>query len=372
MVLAKTERILPYNCGMSDFEILLPFGLPPAELSRDLLRELSLPGLSTLLSRGTPLPDNKLLHDQLTRALPHEAWLAKRFGLANTMAVRSSPPIASLLMRAQGLTPSAGYWLVLQPVHFHIARDHLVLTDTRQLVLSESEAAALFEVARVACSEDGLLLVRGANPNQHYWFLQADQYSELQTTTPDTAVGRNIDIWMPTGDAARSWRKLQNEIQMSWHAHHVNQNREEHGWPVINSLWLWGGNSHAPEPEVQTTTTTTTFNFGGWYTAFAEQAMQHLENLDVEQVLANPASQKLLLLDNLIQPALAGDWSEWLDALRSMERQWFAPLAADLKKNPAGKFTLIISDGTRLQGWTSNSISRYKFWIKPTLGRLGS
>jgi hypothetical protein len=360
---------LPYNRGMSDFEILLPFGLPPAELARDLLRELSLPGLAGLLSRGTPLPQNELLHDQFTRALPHEAWLAERFGFADKMVISSSPPIASHLMRAQELAPTAGYWLIVQPVHFHIARDHLVLTDARQLTLTEYEAAALFEVARGACAEEGLLLVRGTKTDQHYWFLQADKYSELKTATPDTAVGRNIDIWMPTGDAARSWRKLQNEIQMSWHAHPVNEGRQEQGFPVINSLWLWGGEMHTAEPKDQISTTT--FNFSGWYAAFAERAVQHLENVAVGPVLTNVALQKVLLLDNLIQPALEGDWAEWRDALQLMDKNWFAPLAAELKKSPAGKLTVIVSDGTRLQGWTSNSWSRYKLWIKPTLHRLG-
>lgn len=38
---------LPYNRGMTQLELLLPFAMPPAEMARDLLRELNMPALAT-------------------------------------------------------------------------------------------------------------------------------------------------------------------------------------------------------------------------------------------------------------------------------------------------------------------------------------
>lgn len=357
---------------MSDFKILLPYGLPRPEFARDLLRDLDLPGLSTLLARGTPLRENALHHDPLMRALPHEAWLKRHFGLSGTHDLQENPPIASLLMQARGLSPTTGYWLVVQPVHFHIARDHLVLTDARQVQLTQADEDVLFEIARVICAQAGLSLVKPAvpatQPECPYWFLQADQYRDLQTTTPDTAAGRNIDIWMPTGDSARSWRKLQNEIQMSWHAHPVNEKREQENLPVVNSLWIWGGSMHEDESKIKLPVAT--FNFHDWYAAFGVRAAQSSSNADVERVLNDATPQKLLLLDALIGPALAGDWSEWLTTLRALEQDWFAPLAAALANRQLSDIKLILSDGTRLQGWKSTSLSHYKFWVRPTLGRL--
>ena len=126
---------------MSHIEILVPFALPPAELAVDLLRELGLPALAMLLARARRLPtsaDNSRdpdadTHDGFARSLPHEAWLAHRFGMATALPTCGSPPLAAARMRMLGMHPEPGYWFMLQPVHYHIARDHLVLTDLRQL-----------------------------------------------------------------------------------------------------------------------------------------------------------------------------------------------------------------------------------------------
>jgi hypothetical protein len=39
---------------------------------------------------------------------------------------------------------------------------------------------------------------------------------------------------------AKLWRKLQNEIQMLWHIDPVNEERQQQGYPSINSLWISG------------------------------------------------------------------------------------------------------------------------------------
>src|SRR5687767_7350151 len=44
--------LFPYNRGMSHLDILLPFGLPPAHLAPDLLRELKTPALATLIAKA--------------------------------------------------------------------------------------------------------------------------------------------------------------------------------------------------------------------------------------------------------------------------------------------------------------------------------
>jgi hypothetical protein len=61
------------------------------------------------------------------------------------------------------------------------------------------------------------------------WFLRADGWTGLKTASADAACGHNVDIWMPDGEHARAWRKLQNEIQMMWFAHTLNDEREAQG-----------------------------------------------------------------------------------------------------------------------------------------------
>jgi hypothetical protein len=51
-----------------------------------------------------------------------------------------------------------------------------------------------------------------------------------------------IEIWLPheahTGERSRMWMKLQNEVQMAWFQHPVNEAREARGLPAVNSIWF--------------------------------------------------------------------------------------------------------------------------------------
>ena len=233
---------------MNSLDILLPFGLLAAAIGRRPVARLQAPALATLLAR-TRFGKNALRthsFNEFSRTLPHETWSAQRFGLNPELPAESlaelqadtSPPLAASALRSFGLAADTGFWFVIQPVHIHIARDHLVLTDLRQLQLAEPEARRLFEVARALFEQDGRQLLYG-NPST--WFARADDWSELQTATPDAACGRSIDIWTPKGDGERQWRKLQNEVQMEWFAHPVNEERQARGAKPVNSIWLWGG-----------------------------------------------------------------------------------------------------------------------------------
>jgi hypothetical protein len=45
-------------------------------------------------------------------------------------------------MQTAGIPVTEGYWFLPQPIHIHVARDHLVLTDTERLEISQAEAEA--------------------------------------------------------------------------------------------------------------------------------------------------------------------------------------------------------------------------------------
>ncbi|MBC7414251.1 MAG: hypothetical protein H7327_04900 [Herminiimonas sp.] len=361
---------------MNDIDILVPFGLPPAELAPDLLRNMQLPATSTLLARGTPVasqvaPAPGLAageHDDFARALPHEAWLARRFGLNAGLQAGGSPPIAADLLRSFGGHTDTGHWFVLQPVHLHIARDHLVLTDPRQLQLSEADARILFTTAQPAFDEAGLELHFGS---ADYWFVRADRHADLQTATPDATCGRNIDIWMPQGDSARAWRKLQNEVQMGWYGHPVNEAREARRAHPVNSLWLWGGAdaaaARAPSPGPLPDTV---LGFDGWLAAFDASAAGSQPAPVVEQLLANEGRHAMLMLDALIEPALASDWGRWLERWNELETAWLAPLLAGLVDGRIGRVSLVLGDGNRLREYAVTRMSLRKFWAKPALTRL--
>lgn len=349
---------------MPHLDILLPFSFPSPELAADLLRALRLPATSLLTARGSA--GALQASEDFAHALPHEAWLARRFGLQAGMEHGGSPPVAPAAMAAAGLEAGSGQWFMLQPAHLHVARDHLVLTDRRQLALEEAESRALFDSAYSLFEEAGMPLRYG---DAHTWFLRSDDWRGLKTATMDAACGRNIDIWMPKGAGERAWRKLQNEVQMEWHAHPVNEARAGRGAKPVNSVWLWGGGEagHAmPQPAY------TDVWAQGWPGALAAgaQAAPSPASASATAVLDAAPGRGLLLIDDLSAPALAGDWSSWLEAFHALEASWLAPLLAGLRDGKLGSLMLVLSDGSRLREIDISRLSLKKFWIQPSLARL--
>jgi hypothetical protein len=326
---------------MTNLEIVVPFALPPAEHAKDLLAALQARALARLLARASLKKSQS--SPAFAPALAHECWLAK--------INDQSPPLAHSVMQQLGMRPESGYWFLLQPASLHIARDHLVLTDLRQLRISEDESRQLFKTAESLCSESGMTLVYG---NAHTWFLRADQWRGLQTCTPDAACGHNIDIWLPKGEGERDWRRLQNELQMSWHTDVVNEQRDMRGALRINTAWLWGGSADQA-------------NASTGLQAMSGTTLRLATPVKPDQLKAG----QTLLLEQLIAPALAGDWSKWLANYAALDSQYFAPLLENLI-NGSAPLNLVLTDSSRLMQWQISRNAMRKFWCPPSLKRLVS
>jgi hypothetical protein len=352
---------------MSHLDILIPFGLPPKELANDLFRDLNLPAFATLIARAKSIAGHDVPQsdDSFARALPHEHWVAAQFGLAPQMRISGSPPIARAAMRSFGIPEESGFWFILNPVHIHIARDHLVLTDPRQLALTETDSRTLFGIARPLFDEVGKTLIYG-DPTT--WFARADDWSQLQTSTPDVASGHNIDIWMPNGDGARAWRKLQNEVQMHWFTSEINAERESRGLKPVNSIWLWGG---APSSmQAESSLYTNAYNLNGWLRTFEQFIGKHSPHADAAAVVESAPQRGLLLLDQLLEAALNNDWGSWQLQLKQLECDWFAPLLAALKGGKLKHVELVPTHDTQHTTFATDKRALYKFWVKPSLAPL--
>lgn len=344
---------------MSHVEILIPFSLPPAELASDLLQQLQAPALATLLGRSRI--DSRAGETHL-RALPHERWVAERCGLIQEED--DSPSVAPLLLDIFGQTSESGRWFVLQPVHIHIARDHLVLTDPRHLNLDEADSRTLHGVAAPLFAEAGLTLAWG---DAQTWLLRADDWEGLRTATPDAAAGHNIDIWMPKGPHERAWRKIQNEVQMHWFGHPLNDAREARGLRPVNSLWLWGGGMKSDRPRAPIFSHAS--NLDGWYAGLRACVAQSGRARSAGE-LEPGANTSLVVLDDLSQAWLSSDWGSWLEGMQTLEAQWFAPLLEGVKSGHHDALSVVLSDDTRLLQLTATRGSLRKFWRKPRLAPL--
>ncbi|WP_296001615.1 hypothetical protein [Rugamonas sp.] len=351
---------------MIQITLALPFGLPPPELAPDLQRALKTPALAALLSRTS----NAQVHpaEDGARALPHEAWLARALGLLGSGAQADGAPVAAAAMHGYGQAPSEGYWFIVQPIHVQLARTHLTLADPRQLRLEEADARTLFELAQPLFEESGKPLVYG---DAGTWFMRADDWADLSTATPDTATSMNLSDWMPEGPNAIAFRKLQNEIQMLWHEHAVNEARQARGLTPVNSFWLWGG-AAAPAPATAARKTLAVAGAPAWLAALGRPS---LRGATLAQLLAHPADgddqgPRIALLGDLMESGGGGDWSDWLMHMQRLEQDWFAPLLAALHDGRVARVKLVLSHRTRLAEFTSTKNAQRKFWRKHTLNNL--
>ena len=187
----------------------------------------------TLMVSGEDAIDAGLERDTPPSGLPQEHFL-----LGDQLPIA---PVLLLGQSDQAVNPNE-IIACLQPVHLHATRDHLILMAQSQIDLTANESASLLQVALPFIEEDfrSKVLFQG----QRDWFISAGPFASLATHSIEQAHGRNIDWWMPrdTNESgiAKLWRKLQNEIQMLWHIDPVNQEREQRGYPSINSLWISG------------------------------------------------------------------------------------------------------------------------------------
>jgi hypothetical protein len=356
---------------MAHISLVLPFALPAPEFASDLVRALEAPALAALLSRPSAQLRRPL--EGAARALPHELWIARTLGLPHGTA----PGIAASAMRGHGLDPLDGTWFIVNPGHIQIAHSHLMLVDTRQLDLDEQDSRALFDTARVCCEEAGHSLLYGAPDT---WFLRADDWDGIHTASPDAAVGMNLTDWVPTGAHARAFRKLQNEVQVSWYTHSVNARREARGQAPVNAIWPWGAASAASEHaqmlvaraagKLAPRPAVSTFAAPGWLAALSDQRLASLDGIAAR--LADDAGNggRLLACGNVAAPAIAADWHAWLQEMQRLEEALFAPLLAAVKQGRIKSLRLVLSHRDALLESTTTPMAQRKFWRRPVLDCL--
>jgi hypothetical protein len=274
----------------------------------------------------------------------HERWLHRRLALPEDIPVAGCAALADLDTDPD---VAAGRRWRLDPVHLHIGRDHLVLTDPASLALAPGDAAALAASIAPLFAEEGLALHVGTGPR---WVLREPDPARplrLATRSMVGAVGRSIDAWQPLGDDARRWRRIVNEVQMTWFEHPVNQRREQAGLPPVNSLWIEG-----PGP------------------AAAAGAPRNPRLDAAARIAARPpggcielddGDGRLAIDDRLLAAQIAGDPQRWVDAWRALDAERFGPIARAEGDWRAGARIVLAGDA----GWRALQVAPragWRFW----------
>lgn len=226
----------------SSRQLLIPFAATSSPACREMLRTLALPRLSQLLTRLTRTHADE--GDEYTLTPPHERALARAHGLAAAdgqlpwaawqAAFHSRPEPALDAAR------DAMAWIT--PCHWHVATDHITMSDPAALQLGAAESQALLAAMQPYFTQDGIAL--------HYdqptrWLAASEVFRGLATASLDRVLGRNVDAWMPEAAQAAPLRRLQNEMQMLLYTHPINDARIERGLLPVNSFWVSGAGALA-------------------------------------------------------------------------------------------------------------------------------
>ncbi len=362
--------------------LLIPFALPSAAVASTALAGLNTPALDKLVARASA--GETVIGEDFQRTLPHERWVAKQFGVtgaANTSAAADEAPLAPYMLLADGGSPGDTAWACVQPVHVRIAHDHLVLIDPAALDLADADAATLYAAAKPLIEELGVQVIA---PTPYRWYLASDTFGMLTGASPLRASGRNIEIWLPheagSGKRSRAWMKVQNEVQMAWHEHPVNEAREARGLPAVNSIWLHAQGTmrpvQSPFAHVRSAAAATRglalaagVDVGSAPATFAAFTASASGSTGTGGT-GGTGGTTLVELDPFSAPFIEQDWGRWNAAFAALERDWFAPALAALQAGELRALGLTLCGDTGSVDLTITRGDLRKLWRRRVLASL--
>lgn len=211
-----------------------------------LLISPGLPATATLCRQAVVLAQEAPRDDaQAAWLTPAERWLLHALHLEGVETEQA--PWARLAALADGVPDAFATdqpIALLTPAHLRLGRDSLSLTDPNALDLTAEEAQQLFAAVEPLFASAGWSL-RLVTPLR--WYAVHPSLAEVVTAGVARAQGRSVAAWMPGGPAARPWRQLLTEVQMTWQHHAVNEARQQRGLPDVNTLWIHGCGPLSPE-----------------------------------------------------------------------------------------------------------------------------
>lgn len=306
----------------------------------------TLPAIELLLARARAASDERC---------GLQGWLQRAFGLED------EPHAAgALTVLGGGGEPGEDCWTRADPVHLRVMRDRLILVPGHALGLRSEEASALCEALNRHFSSE--MRFEAVDPLR--WCARLAGEAGFAADCPLDAAGRDVDLAAPTGRGEP--HRLLNEAQMLLHGHPVNEAREARGEAPVNSLWLWGAGRKPREAANR------------WRSVSAEEPVAlGLARVAGSRALGLPASARewlerspeegrhLVVLDRLRAPLALGEAAEYRETRAALEREWFAPLLAALRRGRIGMLTIHVPDGPECMAYETIRGDLRRFWRRP-------
>ena len=213
--------------------LILPYASSQSEGCVAARPGLKLPHLAQLLARLQAQPAN--VGDVMSLTPPHERALAKALGLP--VADGRIPWAALQAQQDPSLTTFGGAWGYVTLCHWQVNTNHMVMSHLPLPGLTAQQSDALLTAMQPYFEEDGIALY----PDQPGRYLaRAPVLANIDTASLDRVLGHNLEHWMPSATQAGALLRLQNEMQMLFYTHPVNDQRAAQGLPPVNSFWLSG------------------------------------------------------------------------------------------------------------------------------------
>ena len=153
-------------------------------------------------------------------------------------------PLAALELGGELPPNTPAAWL--HPVHMAAGMNDVRLSHPNELDLSAQHSQDLLAALKPLCTEDGVEL-RFVSPDR--WLLVGERLRGIVSPSLHKAAKDSVDGWLPfsaTHTQAAKWmRRLQNEAQMLFYTHPVQDQRKALGLPPVSGVWLQGAGALA-------------------------------------------------------------------------------------------------------------------------------
>ncbi|MGV6827291.1 MAG: hypothetical protein ACWA5Q_09955 [bacterium] len=240
----------------------------------------------------------------------HEQTLFKLFGM--NVALEEDQPTGAIQVYGESGTVPEGFWLNADPVMLQADNDRLLLFDASILNIEANEAMELVNAFNAHFGCDAITL-HALTPD--HWYLSVEKLPQIKTSPLVDVVGRNVNNWLPTGSDAQYWQQVNNEAQMLFFAHPVNEAREARGYPPVSGIWL-SGVGELPQPGRH--------SLGACYGDNAlMRGMARLHNLNLPRdisYLKSGTKDVVGIFDVALRAVASTSLSSWQQAMKQLDQ----------------------------------------------------